>query len=192
MQDINVSGNQAALAGYVIRPSRRSTAARFFRSLASDRLALVAFVFFAFVLIISGLAPVLFPKHDIGDLGSRLLNPVWAGGTWAHPFGTDEQGKDLLAQMVWGARITIRVGLIVTFVAGLLGIALGLIAGYTVAIEIVFAWPGIGSLVVDAIKAGDFPLVQTLAIVIAVMISLLNLAVDLSYPLFDPRVKYGS
>lgn len=67
-----------------------------------------------------------------------------------------------------------------------------MIAGYTVAIEIVFAWPGIGSLVVDAIKAGDFPLVQTLAIVIAVMISLLNLAVDLSYPLFDPRVKYGS
>ena len=65
-----------------------------------------------------------------------------------------------------------------------------MIAGYTVAVEIVFAWPGIGSLVVDAITHGDFPLVQTLAIVIAIMISLLNLCVDLTYPLFDPRIKY--
>ena len=152
MQDINVSGNQAALAGYVIRPSRRSTVSRFFRSLASDRLALVAFIFFAFVLLVAGLAPVLFPKHDIGDLGSRLLNPVWAGGTWSHALGTDEQGKDLLAQMVWGARITIRVGIIVTFVAGTLGIALGLIAGLlggTIdnlimrAVDIMFAMPAL-------------------------------------------------
>lgn len=65
-----------------------------------------------------------------------------------------------------------------------------MIAGYTVAVELVFSWPGIGSLVVDAITHGDFPLVQTLAIIIAVMISLLNLGVDLTYPLFDPRVKY--
>lgn len=67
-----------------------------------------------------------------------------------------------------------------------------MIAGYTVVVEVVFAWPGMGHLVVEAIKQGDFALVQVLALVIAVMIGLLNLVVDLSYPLFDPRIKYGS
>jgi peptide/nickel transport system permease protein len=67
-----------------------------------------------------------------------------------------------------------------------------MIAGYTVVVEVVFAWPGMGHLVVEAIKQGDFALVQALALVIAVMIGLLNLLVDLSYPLFDPRIKYGS
>jgi peptide/nickel transport system permease protein len=67
-----------------------------------------------------------------------------------------------------------------------------MIAGYTVVVEVVFAWPGLGHLVVEAIKQGDFALVQALALVIAIMIGLLNLLVDLSYPLFDPRIKYGS
>jgi peptide/nickel transport system permease protein len=57
---------------------------------------------------------------------------------------------------------------------------------------VVFAWPGMGHLVFEAIKQGDFALVQALALVIAVLIGLLNLLVDLSYPLFDPRIKYGS
>lgn len=67
-----------------------------------------------------------------------------------------------------------------------------MIAGYTVVVEVVFAWPGMGHLVFEAIKQGDFALVQALALVIAVLIGLLNLLVDLSYPLFDPRIKYGS
>jgi peptide/nickel transport system permease protein len=66
-----------------------------------------------------------------------------------------------------------------------------MIAGYTVVVEVVFAWPGMGHLVFEAIKQGDFALVQALALVIAVLIGLLNLLVDLSYPLFDPRIKYG-
>jgi peptide/nickel transport system permease protein len=66
-----------------------------------------------------------------------------------------------------------------------------MIAGYTVVVEVVFAWPGMGHLVFEAIKQGDFALVQALALVIAVLIGLLNLVVDLSYPLFDPRIKYG-
>jgi peptide/nickel transport system permease protein len=66
-----------------------------------------------------------------------------------------------------------------------------MIAGYTVVVEVVFAWPGMGHLVFEAIKQGDFALVQALALVIAILIGLLNLVVDLSYPLFDPRIKYG-
>ncbi len=65
-----------------------------------------------------------------------------------------------------------------------------MIAGYAVAIEAVFGLPGIGSLIVDAIGQQDFPLIQALTFVIAISINLLNVLIDLSYPLFNPRVKF--
>lgn len=65
-----------------------------------------------------------------------------------------------------------------------------MLAGYTVVIEVVFGLPGIGQLVVDAINFQDFPLLQALTFVIAVTINLLNLLIDLSYPLFNPRIKF--
>jgi len=152
MDDVNVSGSQAALKGFAIRRARREGVARFFRRLASDRLAFVAFLFFTAVVVAATLAPVLFPHYDIGSLDARLSAPAWAGGSWAHAFGTDEQGKDLLAQMVWGARVTLRVGIIVVLVAGTMGIALGLIAGLLGgtldnlimrAVDIMFAMPAL-------------------------------------------------
>jgi len=65
-----------------------------------------------------------------------------------------------------------------------------MMAGYTVVIEVVFGWPGLGQLVVESINQQDFPLLQALTFVIASIISLLNLVIDLTYPFFDPRIKY--
>lgn len=65
-----------------------------------------------------------------------------------------------------------------------------MLAGYTVVIEVVFGLPGIGALIVDAIDMQDFPLLQALTFVIAVTINALNLVIDLSYPLFNPRIKF--
>ncbi|HBV95487.1 MAG: hypothetical protein JL50_09365 [Peptococcaceae bacterium BICA1-7] len=65
-----------------------------------------------------------------------------------------------------------------------------MLAGYTVVIEVVFGLPGLGHLIIDAINYQDFPLLQALTFVIAVTINLLNLIIDLSYPLFNPRVKF--
>lgn len=152
MDNVNVSGSQAAIAGIHIRRSRRESLLRLFKRLSADRLAFIALIFFVAVVALAILAPVLFPNFDIGSLDARLKAPVWAGGTWAHAFGTDEQGKDLLAQMVWGARVTLRVGIIVVLVAGVVGIALGLIAGLlggTVdnlimrSVDIMFAMPAL-------------------------------------------------
>lgn len=60
-----------------------------------------------------------------------------------------------------------------------------------VVIETLFGWPGIGILLIQAIERRDLPLVEATAIVIAVMIVVLNLLVDLTYTLIDPRVRYG-
>lgn len=64
-----------------------------------------------------------------------------------------------------------------------------MLAGYTVVIETVFGLPGIGSLIIDAINLQDFPLLQALTFLIAIVISLLNLCIDLTYPLFNPRLQ---
>ena len=70
-----------------------------------------------------------------------------------------------------------------------------MIAGYTVVVEVVFAWPGMGHLVFESIKQGDFALVQALALVIAVLIGLLNLSggpvVSAVRPSYQVRVVRG-
>lgn len=60
-----------------------------------------------------------------------------------------------------------------------------------VVIETVFAWPGIGILLIQAIEHRDFPVVEAVVFVIALMVVALNLIVDLSYSIIDPRVRYS-
>jgi ABC-type dipeptide/oligopeptide/nickel transport system permease component len=71
------------------------------------------------------------------------------------------------------------------------GLQLGGLLGGAVLTESVFAWPGVGRLLVDAIVARDLPLVQGAVLVVAVLFILVNLAVDLSYAAINPKVRYG-
>lgn len=71
------------------------------------------------------------------------------------------------------------------------GMDLGrLLAGETAAVEVVFGWPGFGTLIVDTIGRQDFPLLQAEVFLVAVIICFINLAVDISYAYFDPRIRY--
>jgi peptide/nickel transport system permease protein len=60
-----------------------------------------------------------------------------------------------------------------------------------VVVEVVFAWPGIGSLVVRALETRDYPLIQATVLVTAALAVFVQLVIDLSYPLLDPRVRLG-
>ena len=71
----------------------------------------------------------------------------------------------------------------------ILGIELGRLIAGSVFIEVVFAWPGIGRLMIESIRNNDFPVVQAGIVVIAFAIVLANLVVDLAYPLIDPRIR---
>ena len=66
----------------------------------------------------------------------------------------------------------------------------GFLIGGTVIIETVFAWPGVGRLVVQAIFSRDYPLVQATVLVLAVIFVVVNLLVDLSYLYLDPQISY--
>ena len=71
-----------------------------------------------------------------------------------------------------------------------IGLQFGALLGGAVVTETVFAWPGLGRLTVDAIYIRDFPLVVAAVSVIAVMITALNILVDVTYALLDPRIRY--
>ena len=71
-----------------------------------------------------------------------------------------------------------------------IGVQAGYLLGGAVLTETVFAWPGVGTLMVQGILARDFPLVQGCVLVVALSFVLINLAVDLLYAWLDPRIHY--
>ena len=71
----------------------------------------------------------------------------------------------------------------------LLGVQLGFLLGGAVAVESVFAWPGIGKLMLDSITARDYSVVQAGALTVAAIVIIINLVVDMMYVVLDPRVR---
>lgn len=69
------------------------------------------------------------------------------------------------------------------------GIQLATILGGVIVVEVVFAWPGLGRLVFDAVSARDYPLIQGAVLLIAVMFLLVNFLVDVLYAVIDPRIR---
>jgi ABC-type dipeptide/oligopeptide/nickel transport system permease component len=76
-------------------------------------------------------------------------------------------------------------------VVTVIGLEFGTLLGGAVVTETVFAWPGVGHMVVDAIAARDYPLVQGAVLLFATMFVALNLLADLTYVLLDPRIRYA-
>ena len=73
----------------------------------------------------------------------------------------------------------------------IIGMQVAMIFGGAIVTETVFSWPGVGRLLVGAIQARDFPIVQAVVLFISVVVVLMNLLVDISYAMIDPRVHYG-
>lgn len=76
-------------------------------------------------------------------------------------------------------------------VVTIIGLELGGLLSGTVVIEVVFAWPGVGWLVVESINANDYPVVQAAVALLSFMFVGVNLAVDILYAWLDPRVSYS-
>jgi peptide/nickel transport system permease protein len=89
-------------------------------------------ILFAMIVFCALFAPLLAP-HDpyAQDLTKRLVPPLWhAKGTWLHPLGTDNLGRDYLSRLLYGARISLLIGLSVMVMSGLIGTVMGVLAGY--------------------------------------------------------------
>lgn len=86
----------------------------------------------AIIVLVAVFAPLLAPYDPyFQDLTARTIPPVWyENGTWAHPLGTDNLGRDYLSRLIYGARISLIIGLSVMVISGLIGTTMGLLAGY--------------------------------------------------------------
>jgi peptide/nickel transport system permease protein len=76
-------------------------------------------------------------------------------------------------------------------VVTVIGLQLGALLSGAVITEQIFAWPGIGLLAINSINARDFPVIQAVVLFGSIAVVLLNLIIDLSYALIDPRIRYG-
>ncbi|MFC2053063.1 ABC transporter permease [Chloroflexota bacterium] len=110
----------------------RRNLSEFFSELRKHRIAMLGGI----VIILYLLAAVFAEQITVydptrGDLRQRLEPPVWyAEGTWAHPLGTDGQGRDMLTRVIYGARISLAVGIISVAISVIIGMLLGTVAGY--------------------------------------------------------------
>jgi peptide/nickel transport system permease protein len=76
-------------------------------------------------------------------------------------------------------------------VVTILGLQIGVLLGGAVVTESVFAWPGLGKLAVDSIFQRDFPVIQAILMLSAAVFIVINLFVDLTYTVLDPRIRYS-
>ena len=72
-----------------------------------------------------------------------------------------------------------------------IGLQFGGLLGGAVVVETVFAWPGMGRLVIQAINTRDYPVVQAVVFLMAVGFVVINTLIDLLYGVLDPRIRYG-
>lgn len=85
----------------------------------------------AILLFVAIFAPYLAP-HDpyAQELMARMKPPVFLGGSWDHPLGTDHLGRDYLSRLIYGARVSLLIGGVAALISGVIGTAMGVAAGY--------------------------------------------------------------
>jgi peptide/nickel transport system permease protein len=93
---------------------------------------IIGSVILAVIVLVALLAPWIAPDDPYRqDLASRTIPPIWhANGTWENPLGTDSLGRDYLTRIMYGSRIALIIAFGVVLIAGTLGTALGIAAGY--------------------------------------------------------------
>ncbi|MCY0150408.1 ABC transporter permease [Hoeflea sp. G2-23] len=85
-----------------------------------------------FLVVFSALiGPYLLPHNAFDQsLIARLRPPMWSGGTAEYPLGTDHLGRDYLARLLWGGRLSLMIGFLTILLAGTIGTTLGVVAGF--------------------------------------------------------------
>ena len=158
---------------------------RFFEGLVKDKRALLAAGFLAFV-VLAALAAPLYPHGPLEqDLFATLKPPLFVSDAGRlHLLGTDQLGRDLLARLLYGARVSLLIGGSAVLIAALLGTSLGLVAGYfgggvdaviTGLTETVLALPFIILAIAVIAALGSSPLVVVLTLGLTAWVSFAKL-----------------
>jgi len=132
----------ATAAAWEVVPRRRWIPARW-----RNPIGLVGAGIVGFCLLTALFGRFVWTKDPNDPISDRLQGP-----TWAHPFGTDDLGRDTLARIIHGAQVSLQVGLVAISIALVVGTLIGLVAGYfggftdlvlMRVIDVLFAFPGL-------------------------------------------------
>ncbi len=141
--------------------------------------------------VIDSLKHLLMPALTLGAFSAALISRL-VRSALLEVFGQDyvrtARAKGVRAVLVV-ARHALPNALIP--VVTVIGLQVGTLLGGAIIAETIFAWPGIGRLLIQAINQRDYPLVQGIVLMTALVVSALNLVVDLLYGAINPRVRYG-
>jgi dipeptide transport system permease protein len=115
-----------------VDPSRRARLAEFWYYFSENRGAVIGLFFFLFLILLAIFAPLIAPHAPQTQFrDATLVPPFWQeGGSTAFLLGTDPVGRDILSRLIYGTRYSLFIGVIVTTIALVGGIALGVVAGY--------------------------------------------------------------
>jgi dipeptide transport system permease protein len=104
----------------------------FWTAFSANRGAVMGLVVVALLLLLALFAPWIAPHApDLTNSAVFLKPPAWQqGGAWQYPLGTDAIGRDILSRLIFGARLSLSIGIAVVLISVAAGIALGLVAGF--------------------------------------------------------------
>jgi len=133
---------------------------------------------------------LVMPVLTLGtNVGALLVRLVWSGllEVLGEDYVRTARSKGVAERLVlWRHALKNALLPVITII----GLELAGLLGGAVVTETVFAWPGMGRLTVESIYNRDYPMVQGLVLVMAVIFVVANLVVDVSYAALDPRVRY--
>jgi dipeptide transport system permease protein len=111
---------------------RRRQLAEFWFYFSENKGAVIGLWFFVILVILALLAPLIAPHEPyLQYRDAVLVPPVWQeGGRWEYLLGTDAVGRDILSRLLFGARYSLFIGIVVTAIAMVAGVLVGVVAGY--------------------------------------------------------------
>ena len=114
------------------KPDQPSALTEFWYYFSRNKGAVIGLFVFIFILLMAVFAPLVSPHAPTEQNRQLLLSvPFWMdGGSFSYPLGTDAVGRDILSRLIFGARFSLFIGLVVVTLSVVAGVLIGLVAGY--------------------------------------------------------------
>jgi len=111
---------------------RRAMLSEFWYYFSQNKGAVIGLVVFSIIVFLAVFAPLIAPHSpSLQNREALLWPPAWMeGGTWAYPLGTDALGRDIFSRLIYGARFSLFIGVVVVTLSVSVGVIVGLIAGF--------------------------------------------------------------
>ena len=164
-----------------------SPARELWRDFRRNRGAVIGLAVLGLLVFCALFADVISPYDPSEQFRDATLRPPSLAPVGGHIFvlGTDPVGRDIVSRLIHGTRLSLVIGLVSV------GLQIGTLFAGAILTETIFAWPGVGKWLVEAIHRRDYAAVQGGILCTATIIIGVNLIVDVLYGVINPRIRHA-